>query len=1656
MHKKMLRRDRGVVLIVVVGVLAVLSLLAATFGMIARLELAVSRNQTEYEMAREAAHAGSEYLLSALQSWLNGSTMTSGAVPDFLPNTADTDGQLLYRRDGVKVYMAVSPTVQTGSVKPDWLQGLGLQDAGMFNINAMGFANDLGSNCNPDIRYTSFDCSLVRLLASRFATVSATDITNANGTGIDDIRLASGGKAVFFNKTLSAGYPSFAASDEQLRMAILLSRAIINWRHGPDGVPGAAGTEERRLGHLPRWNSKLGWTSADDVGSATAYPPSGPLFPNYSWGWHDHPSLFINATGILGPTPWSYPEPGVWSSYLGNANWSTDIALPMPGVYWGNDVGLPVPGLFWGKMTSGSTTATVCADTTQPGWRDWPAHIWQGDYIYIATGPYKWTWQIISDNTSSSLSFATALAPPTSTLPQPATGPNPGDAFCICPSVPFPWSGSVVYQVGNMVSCNDITYICIKANSGSVPPNANWQVAAYNPGLSVGVLSKRWDNATSGVGDLVPNAMFWPDTDSTLATEGNVWDLRADNNSLLAAGNYGQVANMGAFTQSVTDTDASLYDTTKNWNPDACKGYVVHIYAGTGRGQVRTITGNTAAQLTLATPWTNGNLPDVTSMYRIEHSDDNLPSKFQPNNLQGDDRLYLSLGDLRDSVIVPALVNDGLTTAYAQATADILLPYFLPYLSVSTQAIQASQSLCSINDWAVDGVDNDANGVVDDNATSAEPLYEQQGSVQGNANRAALAKILYNKLGLSAWAHAGATVVTTTRVQQAAQLVANIIDFRDPTDVPTKLTISNLDPAAPSSIANAVVYGAKGLHVTQVMPSPDAIYSINVTNPLAVNEMTNDGGTGTQPGLHDMAAWDWRDPNNWQPGPPINPRQSPPGPPNNACWQLMPNTVNPATTAATFTFTNLMPGFYALRLIGGQNNVFKLSWTDALGHQNPSPGNGPTPDTYTATMSLLDPDTNYSGWYTGFVRHANGTLVCFDLSTTSAYTAPGTLTFKLSSPSPAPTPTSGPQFRGFALCAQYIQLTNIATHDIRLDGMTVTTDQGLLLGSSSSAQPWQLNYTRADGGLVDLRRIPGAAVGTPGILSTKAAATATYPINYGTYVICMCEEAYEKQWSAQKGNPDPDYVATNGDGIWGNALNEAYPIYPYGDINGKLSGAVTGDQQTMALLMATRGTAKQYAPSVTVQDAAGDLIAGGPAADGTYVDGKIPIMNVPTHPDATRQNELSCYSAIEKTVILQPTWDTSTSPGYWAPFLTAVAGTIPTSSTPAALAASQNTLVVAQDDAPRVPGGASVSFRACLNKNYGWSTTANAFTAVWDHAAMPSVYGSGVPLAFPPAAPVWYTDKRWASLATPSYMASRNQVFPFILNRPYATTAWLGLVPTSNTDAINALSASLNVPAFPTVLGSWRTIDPNPTPSVFNSGNILQPNPPTCPEQLLGTLMSNATVGGVYARFNINTAPLDTLKSVFPDTQAAAIVAERQLRQWPAGQPPLSQPQPTWWGAAPWTAGTLTALGTPGASPPLAAQAWASWDELLNDPLFQYSYTPYAPNPGGIGFYDSPGPLDPVTSGISNADAGAGTYADGFPDSSNEKKEWFMRYANLFCLQSTSFQFTVAGLVYKDQSWDSTSMQNNEPVALVRIEVNVDLSNQSGPSIVHFRYLTQQ
>ena len=68
-------------------------------------------------------------------------------------------------------------------------------------------------------------------------------------------------------------------------------------------------------------------------------------------------------------------------------------------------------------------------------------------------------------------------------------------------------------------------------------------------------------------------------------------------------------------------TATTLVQTGKTWTASQWINAQVRITAGTGAGQIRTITGNTADTLTVAT-WTT--TPDATSQYAIEGNDDFL------------------------------------------------------------------------------------------------------------------------------------------------------------------------------------------------------------------------------------------------------------------------------------------------------------------------------------------------------------------------------------------------------------------------------------------------------------------------------------------------------------------------------------------------------------------------------------------------------------------------------------------------------------------------------------------------------------------------------------------------------------------------------------------------------------------------------------------------------------------------------------------------------------------------------------------------------------------------------------------------------------------------------------------------------------------------
>ena len=1342
----------GVVLIVVIGVLAVLSLLAATFSMLMRVELSASRYNTEHEMARQAAHDGAQFLIASLKQQL-AAGITSGVLPDLCPNPGDSLGcSELYRRGNYKVYYLIDPHPRTAAASP-WTVGLGLEDAGMFNINCMGFAADLGNNTDPSIRRTSFDMSLVRLLKLRFDTMSAADQDLVEDY-YDDFNIVGG-----------------VGDIARQRVAILVNKAILAWRHGNNKVPGMPGTEEHRLGHLPRWSATIGCAG---VNAGTGWP--GNSDTSKEWGHNDGlPSSVLLRTDGIGDR-WSWFE--VNSMYapaaLATARmWASKGDPATEG--WRDDIGIPTSAQFWGRIESVAPSGgnfIIVLDDTRLGWRDFIAAQWNGAFVGV-NGVNTATGEV--SNWYGTVSATTA----TKTLTVSGAGigaPKAGHSICLSLVGVAPW---------------------------------------------LGTLNGRWAAAAAGTGDMTPTAMFWPD--GSLVAETGILDL--------VYGDAAKCIGGGPTVTAVNGTPSTLIDSARaaaGGTPWAAGDFpvpvVVRITDGPGTGQVRRIIGYTPPDtLNILGDWTV--LP-TGSYYQIERYDDSRPSKYHPDALQGDDRAYLSLGELREVLALAIQAdNDGSATLdQARACADLLLACVQKHLTVSSRAGQALQEAVSINDWRTDGLDNDANGVVDDEAQPAT---------------AALALALYDRLGLKLWANAD-----PTRVPQAAQLVANIIDFRDADHIPTRLTHTDLGETTAFT-----VYGAEGVHVTEVMPSPDAVYSTTGA------EMIDDGGPGPQPALADLKAWDWNVAGYWEVL-------------TKADGTLDAAAANPN---ATFTFT-APAGFYAIRLIG--------KGLDTLG------AGTVTCNTTACTVGTATTDPEDAAWQTAFLKSATG-LFCVD-------TAGGvTLTIR------APLNT---QFKGFALCNQYIEITNIAARDIDAAGWKVTTNRGEITIPSTN----------------------------PAKCIRGASADGIFPINYGTYVIAICEEAYEKTWGVDKG------------GIWGDVAGEDYTVWAAGD--------VLDDNAFALLLGAFDGTTR--APSVRINDAAGNLIAGG------AVDGAIP-------PVADPAVSLDAYSSIEKTRLLQPTWDTATA--FWATHTTGAP----------ALAGSQNISSTIQGDPPRKPAS-----------DTGWRTNLNkGFAALWS--------------AYP-------------TLNKGSAFAAADQVFPIILNQPYPTVGWLGLVSTSN--------------------AALRTVDANPDPNTA----------PTEPEHLLGTLMAKAATGGVYARLNINTATAEALGSVFSGEYAGPPVPPSTL--------------PVFDGEAGLIVSTRNARdkgsATPAGPNALADLSWANWDELLIDPIFQNAVSSASSNyrraPDGLGFFDK------ISDNVSNDDSGAGTYADDFMDDSDEKEEWARRFGNLFDLRSTAFKFTVAGLVYKNEP------SPGKPLAEVRIEMDVDLATDTDfdgipdVRVEHFRYLFTQ
>lgn len=173
-----------------------------------------------------------------------------------------------------------------------------------------------------------------------------------------------------------------------------------------------------------------------------------------------------------------------------------------------------------------------------------------------------------------------------------------------------PNNGSVLDIVSNTTGTNSVITVATQAS-------------AFSASTVYRLLTPRW--YVVGAGTLAAASFrvydYATNTWTTLSQTGLPATIGTDS-KLIATPSIVD----GAFKQFATGTATSATTTTivqtgKTWTSSQWINFQVRITGGTGAGQIRTITANTADTLTVAT-WTT--TPDATSTYAIEGNDNFL------------------------------------------------------------------------------------------------------------------------------------------------------------------------------------------------------------------------------------------------------------------------------------------------------------------------------------------------------------------------------------------------------------------------------------------------------------------------------------------------------------------------------------------------------------------------------------------------------------------------------------------------------------------------------------------------------------------------------------------------------------------------------------------------------------------------------------------------------------------------------------------------------------------------------------------------------------------------------------------------------------------------------------------------------------------------
>lgn len=174
-----------------------------------------------------------------------------------------------------------------------------------------------------------------------------------------------------------------------------------------------------------------------------------------------------------------------------------------------------------------------------------------------------------------------------------------------------PNAGSVLDIVSNTIGANAVITV---ATQGS----------AFSASTVYRLLTPRW--YVVGAGTLAAGSFkvydYATNTWTNLSQTGLPATLGTDGKLIATPSMVDGVFKQFATGTATAGGASTIDNSAKAWTTNQWANFQVRITAGTGAGQVRTISSNTGTQLTVSAAWTTQ--PDATSQYSIEGNDDFL------------------------------------------------------------------------------------------------------------------------------------------------------------------------------------------------------------------------------------------------------------------------------------------------------------------------------------------------------------------------------------------------------------------------------------------------------------------------------------------------------------------------------------------------------------------------------------------------------------------------------------------------------------------------------------------------------------------------------------------------------------------------------------------------------------------------------------------------------------------------------------------------------------------------------------------------------------------------------------------------------------------------------------------------------------------------